>query len=162
VEVGEMKVGPRASCQKEKTKKIIKESSMRILSAVCGMVICLSLCTVAAAQDAVKADPKHYTVVSENAQVRILKVHYGPHEKSVMHSHPATVAVFLTDAKGEFTFPDGKKQEFNVKTGQSQYTAAQSHLPENTGDSALDVIVVELKGKPPAAKPAAKATPAKK
>jgi quercetin dioxygenase-like cupin family protein len=138
---------------------------MRILSAVCGMIVCLSLCTVALAQDAVKADPKHYTVVSENEQVRILKVHYGPHEKSVMHSHPATVAVFLTDAKGEFNFPDGKKQEFNVKAGQSQYTAAQTHLPENTGETALEVIVVELKGKPPAAKPAkpaAKATPEKK
>jgi len=52
------------------------------------------------AQDATKVDAKHYTVLSENDQVRILKVHYGAHEKSVMHSHPATVAVFLTDAKG--------------------------------------------------------------
>ena len=45
------------------------------------------------AQDATKVDAKHYSVVSENAQVRILKVHYGAHEKSIMHSHPATVAV---------------------------------------------------------------------
>ncbi len=59
------------------------------------------------AQDATKVDAKHYSVVSENAQVRILKVHYGAHEKSVMHSHPATVAVFLSDGKGKFTFPDG-------------------------------------------------------
>ena len=29
------------------------------------------------AQDATKVDAKHYSVVSENAQVRILKVHYG-------------------------------------------------------------------------------------
>lgn len=135
---------------------------MRILAAICAMILCLGLSTMVAAQDAVKADPKHYTVVSENAQVRILKVHYGPHEKSVMHSHPAAVAVFMTDAKGQFTFPDGTKQEFNVKAGESQYNAAGTHLPENTGDTALDVIVVELKGKPPAAKPAAKATPAKK
>lgn len=134
---------------------------MRTLVAVCGMLLCLAFTTTLVAQDAVKVDPKHYTVVSENDQVRILKVHYGPHEKSVMHSHPATVAVFLTDAKGQFTFRDGKKQDFEVKAGQSQYTAAQSHLPENTGDSALDVIVVELKGKPAAAKPAAKPAAAK-
>ena len=62
--------------------------------------VCLA--PIVSAQDAVKVDPQHYTVVSENDQVRILKVHYGPHEKSVMHSHPATVAVFLTDAKGRF------------------------------------------------------------
>jgi quercetin dioxygenase-like cupin family protein len=69
------------------------------------------------AQDAVKVDPKHYTVISDNAQVRILKVHYGPHEKSVMHSHPATVAVFLTDATGKFTYPGGRTKDFTVKAG---------------------------------------------
>jgi quercetin dioxygenase-like cupin family protein len=109
------------------------------------------------AQDAVKADGKHYSVVSENAQVRILRVHYGAHEKSIMHSHPATVAVFLSDGKGKFTFPDGKSQDFAVKAGDAVYSAASTHLPENTGDQPLDLIVVELKGKPAhAAKPAPK------
>jgi mannose-6-phosphate isomerase-like protein (cupin superfamily) len=116
---------------------------------------CLCSTTILSAQDAVKVDPKHYSVVSENDQVRILKAHYGPHEKSVMHSHPNTVAVFLTDAKGTFTFPDGKKQDFAVKAGDSQYGAAATHLPENTGDKEMEVIVIELKGKTAkAAKPA--------
>jgi quercetin dioxygenase-like cupin family protein len=119
--------------------------------------LCLGLVPALSAQDAVKADPKHYSVVSENDQVRILKVHYGPHEKSVMHSHPAAAAVFLTDAKGQFNFPDGKKQEFSVKAGQAQYSPAGTHLPENMGDTGMDVIVVELKGKAPKpARPAAK------
>ena len=120
---------------------------MRVRLALYGAVlVCLCLAPIVAAQDAVKVDPQHYTVVSENDQVRILKAHYGPHEKSVMHSHPATVAVFLTDAKGQFAFPDGKKQDFDVKAGQSQYQAASTHLPENTGDKEMEVIVVELKG----------------
>jgi quercetin dioxygenase-like cupin family protein len=99
------------------------------------------------AQGATKVDAKHYSVVSENAQVRILKVHYGAHEKSIMHSHPATVAVFLSDGKGRFTFPDGKSQDFVVKSGDAMYSAAATHLPENTGDQPLDLIVIELKGK---------------
>jgi quercetin dioxygenase-like cupin family protein len=99
------------------------------------------------AEDAVKVDPKHYTVVSENDQVRILRVHYGPHEKSVMHSHPASVSVFLSAGTGKFTFPDGKTQDFAAKLGDVQYNAATTHLPENTGDQAFDVIVIELKGK---------------
>jgi len=125
---------------------------MRVLLALYGAVLCICLTPILSAQDAATVDPKHYTVVSENDQVRILKVHYGPHEKSVMHSHPATVAVFLTDAKGQFTYPDGKKESFSPKAGGAQYSAGTTHLPENTGDNAMDVIVIELKGK--AAKPA--------
>ena len=128
---------------------------MRTRLALYAAVVCLGSATVLSAQDAVKVDPKHYTVVTENDQVRILKAHYGPHEKSVMHSHPNTVAVFLTDAKGTFTFPDGKKQDFAVKAGDSQYSPAGTHLPENTGDKDMEVIVTELKGKTAkAAKPA--------
>ena len=109
--------------------------------------LCFGLAPMLFAQDAVKVDPQHYKVVSENDQVRILKVHYGPHEKSIMHSHPNTVAVFLTDAKGVFHFADGKSQPFEVKAGDSQYSPADIHLPENTGEQAMDVIVIELKTK---------------
>jgi len=120
---------------------------MRMQLRLCSVVlVCLGLGCVVLAQDAVKVDPKHYTVITENDQVRILKAHYGPHEKSVMHSHPATAAVFLTDGTGQFTFPDGKTKTFNVKAGTAQYEAATTHLPENSSDTAMDVIVVELKG----------------
>jgi mannose-6-phosphate isomerase-like protein (cupin superfamily) len=125
---------------------------MRVRLALYGWVLCLGLAPILSAQDAVKVDPKHYTVISENDQVRILKAHYGPHEKSVMHSHPATVAVFLTDSKGQFSHPDGKTETFDVKAGSTQYSAGNTHLPENTGDQVMDAIVVELKGH--AAKPA--------
>jgi len=135
---------------------------MRARFAFCVTVMCLCSATILLAQDAVKVDPKHYSVVSENDQVRILKVHYGPHEKSVMHSHPDTVAVFLTDAKGQFTFPDGKKQEFTVKAGDAQYSAAATHLPENTGDKDMELIVTELKGKTAKTAKAEPAQPAKK
>jgi quercetin dioxygenase-like cupin family protein len=134
---------------------------MRVRFVLSVVVVCLCSATVLAAQDAVKVDPKHYSVVSENDQVRILKVHYGPHEKSVMHSHPDTVAVFLTDAKGQFTFPDGKKQEFTVKAGDAQYSAAATHLPENTGDKDMELIVTELKGKTAKTAKAEPAKPAK-
>ena len=125
-------------------------------------VLCLCVTPLLSAQDPVKVDPKHYSVVSENDQVRILKAHYGPHEKSVMHSHPATVAVFTSDTKGRFTFPDGKSQDFSSKAGDAQYAPAVTHLPENTGRKAFDVIVVELKDKGPAKPAAATKTKTKK
>ena len=120
---------------------------MRVPLSLYGVMLSVCFVPFLSAQDAAKVDPKHYTVVSENDQVRILKVHYGPHEKSVMHSHPASVAVFLTDANGQFGYPDGKKEAFTVKAGDAQYSAPATHLPENTGDKGMDVIVVELKGK---------------
>src|SRR6202521_2520966 len=128
---------------------------MRVRIAVFGVALCFCLAPIVSAQDAVKADPKHYTVVSENAQVSILKIHYGPHEKSVMHSHPATVIVPLTESKGTFTFPGGKKEDFDLKAGVAQYSAAITHLPKTTGDAGFDAILVELKGHAAkAAKPA--------
>src|SRR5256885_11178748 len=111
---------------------------MRVRLALYGVALCVCFGPILSAQDAAKVDPQHYTVVSENDQVRILKAHYGPHEKSVMHSHPATVAVFLTDAKGQFTYPDGNKQDFDVKAGQSPYQAASTQLPEDTGDKEIE------------------------
>ncbi len=108
----------------------------------------------AMAQDPVKVDSKHYKVEQENSQVRVLRIHYGAHEKSVMHAHPASVAVFLTDGDSKFTLPDGKTIESHFKAGEVQWEAAGKHLPENTGDKPFDLVLVELKGQQAPAKPA--------
>ncbi len=127
----------------------------RVVFLLCA--ICLAAAT-AGAQDPVKVDSKHYKVEFENAQVRVLRAHYGPHEKSVMHEHPDTVAVYVTDAKVKFTLPDGKTEDGSGKASQTMWAKAGKHLPENTGDKPMEVIVIEMKAKPAAA-PAA---PAKK
>jgi quercetin dioxygenase-like cupin family protein len=108
-------------------------------------LLCFCITAVAFSHDAAKTDPKHYTVMSENDQVRILRFHYGPHEKSIMHSHPNSVVVFLTDGQVKFTFPDGKTQDASSKAGRAEFTPAQTHDPENTGDQPIDGILVELK-----------------
>ena len=45
-------------------------------------------------QDAVKVDPKHYKLVFENDQVRVVRAHLGPHEKTAMHDRQASVVGF--------------------------------------------------------------------
>ena len=119
----------------------------RVILAVAAVVALAGSAVILHAQDAAKVDAKHYTVAFENDQVRVLKVHYGAGEKSVMHSHPNAVAIFLSDAKGKFTFPDGKTQDINTKAGDVVWNDATVHLPESTGDKGFDVMVVELKGK---------------
>ena len=105
------------------------------------------LTTTALAQDATKVDSTHYKVEFENDQVRIVRISYGPGEKSVMHEHPAGVVVFLTDSQSKFTFPDGKTEEMSVKAGETGWTSAVKHLPENTGDKPFELILVEMKVK---------------
>ena len=123
-------------------------------------LVCLAGSAVMA-QDPVKVDSQHYKLVSENAKVRILHFLYGPHEKSVMHSHPDLVVVYLTDMRIKMTLPDGKTQEQSGKAGDAQWTPAGTHLPENLSDKPAEGILVEFKSKPaakhapkPAAKPA--------
>jgi len=116
-------------------------------------LFCLTAST-AVAQDPVKADPSHYKVEFENAQVRVLRVHHDPHDRSPMHEHPAGVVVWLTDGHERLTLPDGKTQESRSKSGQVGWTAGTRHAVENLSDNPFEVILVELKAKPTAATPA--------
>lgn len=110
------------------------------------------LSTAAFAQDPVKVDGNHYKVEFENDQVRVLRVKVGAGEKSIMHQHPDAVAIFLTDVNGKFTFPDGKSEPVTSKAGETRWTPAITHMPENAGDQPFEVILVELKSKPAAKK----------
>ena len=97
------------------------------------------------AQDAVMVDSKHYTIEFENDQVRVLRISYGPGEKSVMHEHPAGVAVFLTDARTTFTLPDGTIVPNDAKAKSVVWDAGGKHLPANVSDDSFELILVELK-----------------
>ena len=79
------------------------------------LVTVLMGASAARAQDPVKVDPKHYSVAFENDAVRVLRIHYPPGEKSVMHSHPDAVIVFMEDQKAKMTHPDGKSEEVSGK-----------------------------------------------
>lgn len=117
----------------------------KVPSILAALFVVIFLSGICLAQDAAKVDPKHYKVEFENSKVRILRVTYAPGEKSVMHEHPDAVAVFLTDFRGKFTLGDGKTQELAGKAGQTLWTPATKHLPENIGDKPYELIVVELK-----------------
>lgn len=97
------------------------------------------------AADPVKADPKHYKVELENEKVRVLRISYGPNEKSEMHSHPDSVAIFLTDQRSRHTSPDGKSEELSGKAGEVMYMKAWDHNPENVTDKPFELVLVELK-----------------
>lgn len=97
------------------------------------------------ADDPVQIDPRHYKVEFENDRVRVVRIKYGPREKSLMHSHPESVAVFLTDAHAKFTYPDGRTEDIQANAGSVQHMDAFSHLPESLSNKPFEVIQIELK-----------------
>lgn len=118
----------------------------------------LAVATPALAQDAVKADPKHYKVVAENERVRVLKATYAAGDKGAMHEHPDNFAVFMTDAKVRFGLPDGTAAPAEGKAGDVIVQTAVKHKPENLGGP-LEVYVVEVKPGAKAPAPVAGAVP---
>ena len=95
--------------------------------------------------DALQADPKHYKVEFENDLVRVLRIHYGPREKSVMHTHPRGFGVFLTDHHAGFTGPNGETWEWRAKAGEFFVADGTTHSPENLSDEPFEIIEVEFK-----------------
>jgi beta-alanine degradation protein BauB len=112
------------------------------------LLLLIALGVVAApvlAQDLLPADPKHVKVDFENAQVRVLRITLGPHERVPMHYHPSSVTVWLTDSHTRSVIPDGMVQERNFKAGEVAFATASTHMDENLSDQPLEVVWVEIK-----------------
>jgi hypothetical protein len=95
----------------------------------------------------VSADPAHYSLSFENELVRLLRVSYGPGEKSVMHRHTASCVVFLTDQTFNFTLPDGTTEPASVPAGALGCGDGNVHLPQNIGAEAAEFIMIEFKNR---------------
>jgi hypothetical protein len=74
-------------------------------------------------------------------------VHYGPHEKSVLHEHPGGVVVSLTAAHLRFTDENGKVREVFAKPGEVRWYPPFKHRVENLGDTTYDAVYVGIKNK---------------
>ena len=112
-------------------------------SAIGALILAFS--AVVIAQDAVKTDPAHYKVMLDNASIRILKISYGPGEKSIMHAHPDGIVIPLVAAKTRFTMPDGKTQDSELAAESALYMTAGTHNPTNAGTTRSDSLLIEFK-----------------
>ena len=83
--------------------------------------------------DPLKVDPKHYSLVLDNAQVRVLRVKFGPLEKGQQHEHTfENIVVYVNDqARG--------------KSGEMRLDGPRTHSEENPLDHAVERISVDLK-----------------
>ena len=100
---------------------------------------------MSAIKDAVEVASHAYKVVEENERVRVLEVRMQPGDKTEMHSHPALVAIAISDGQFKFTLSDGQTIEAGLKAGQTLYQDAVEHTTENIGSNEVRAILVELK-----------------
>ena len=98
-------------------------------------------------QDPIVTDGDKYSVVLENEHVRVLRYHDKPGDRTLQHAHPDYILYAESSFRRRLTFPDGRKQEVDVKAGSIAWINAHIHIGENIGDTNTDVILVELKGK---------------
>jgi quercetin dioxygenase-like cupin family protein len=109
-------------------------------------VICFVVNT-ALAQNPTVVEPTHYKLAFENDEVQVVDVHYGPHEKSKLHSHPGGVVVYITGGHLKFTDENGNVKEVYAKRGESRFFPPFKHEVENLGEKPFDAVYVGLKTK---------------
>ena len=117
-----------------------------------GTLLCFAT-VISHAQDPARVEPRHYHLNFENEHVQVMSVHYGPHEKSILHEHPGGVVVAITSAHLLFTDENGKTREVYSKPGEVRWYPAFKHTVENLGDTVYDAVYIGVKGNYSAANP---------
>src|SRR5215470_9603906 len=113
----------------------MKIAKFMILAALLGVM-------PAMAQYPVRVRPDIVKVEFENEQIRVLRVHYGPHEKLPMHSHPGRVVIALTAKR---RMPDGTMKVMESGGMPAYWSDKVTHEEENTWDDAREDIEIEVK-----------------
>jgi len=89
--------------------------------------------------------PDNYTIAFENERVRVLRFHARPTERWNLHSHPNSVVVSLSAYQVRNAVPGIAPTVRNAKAGDVAWISALSHTGENSGDTDMECILVELK-----------------
>lgn len=109
------------------------------------VMLTLSVLNIARAQEAFKVEPTHYKLDFENDTVQVVNVHYGPHEKSNLHSHPGGVVVTLTPGHLKFTDEHGKVRETHSLAGEARWFPPFKHSVENLDSTPYNAIYIGIK-----------------
>jgi beta-alanine degradation protein BauB len=94
--------------------------------------------------DALSASPEVHKLVFENEKIRILEINFPPKHKTLPHWHPKSLGYVINPTKMLMELPDGTRQEFDLKTGQT-FEVEGVHTVENIGDTELKTIHIEFK-----------------
>jgi len=126
-----------------------------VLAIACVSVFVGPLAIESPAQDPFTVAPQAYKLRFENDWVKVVRVHYAPHEKLPVHDHPdkASVFVYLNDSGPvRFSHKEGYSGNYSAvrpPTKARAYRLAgfqpENHEVENTSDQPSDFLQIILK-----------------
>jgi hypothetical protein len=98
------------------------------------------------AREPLKADPRHYKMEIDNNQVRVLRVHLKPGEKTALHEEVfERLVVPLTAARLKVVDSGGNAKAVTYKRAELQWLAPGEEADENTGGQPYEALIVEFK-----------------
>ncbi len=101
--------------------------------------------SVTRTQDPVIVNSKTIALKLENPRVRVLEATLKPGDKEQTHSHPAYIIYVIEGGKFRNHATDGTVTDGEFKTGDVIYRDPVTHWAENTGDTTIRLVLVELK-----------------
>jgi beta-alanine degradation protein BauB len=117
-----------------------------------GLVVCLGGAWVLVSgqaqekeSDPVKLTPHMYKVRLENTYVRVLEYHSEPGEKEGMHYHPPGLVYSISEGRVRVTDRQGHTEEVALHAGEVSWRNKTWHASENTGQTEIHVLAIELK-----------------
>jgi quercetin dioxygenase-like cupin family protein len=119
------------------------QGEIKMKKALLVLGVGMAFAPAAWAQDAVGVAAKHFKVLAEDDEVRVMEYRDKKGDKVPMHSHPKHIVYVLKDTKTKFSFPDGTSKESEAKAGQALIRPAVTHSQESLKDS--HAILIELK-----------------
>lgn len=87
----------------------------------------------------------------ENEQIRVREIRMAPGAKQSSAARPNTFLYALTDGSIVFTPPGRKGYELTFKAGEALWLPSQETATANEGDKEVRALLVEIKGRAPAA-----------
>ena len=97
-------------------------------------------------QDVLKVIPENYTLLYENAFVRVIEARVPPGEEEKPHRHMRGVSICMTEYTVESrVLPDGQWVRSDRKHGTVYWSESSLHVLRNVGKTTSHTIRVELK-----------------
>ena len=108
--------------------------------------------------DPVTTNPGLYSVVFENARVRVLRYEDRPGDQTRRHHHPDSVMITLSAFERRLVQGD-QSVDVTLPAGEVRWLDAQEHSGHNTGSTDTMTLFVELKEPAPVSPHAAQLGP---